>query len=305
MPMLKTLGFPMPSILKNYLRQLRSFLLFRTFARRRGVHYLGRGTLALAEGDNRADLLRATAGVSQPLITSVWGQLASTLRPTVVLDIGANYGEIFMSARYPEAKQIYVFEANSALTPFLKQSASTHHDGDRIRIIESLLSDSNTVVNFTVDEKWSGTSSAIGEISDHACRFKGPGREAFSSKQITCTTLDQFIDVETWGKDERLLFKLDVEGFEGRVLKHLLPLLSHTERFAGIVEFNWSFLERAGTPPEEVFRSLQMGNVVLKLNRNNALTKVSRVEELDDHNDLLIASPNVQTAFRLPLLARL
>ena len=156
----------------------------------------------------------------------MWNDLVLNYDPEVVLDIGANYGEIVFNSDYSEStKSIYVFEANPKLVPFLERSASSHPCSKKIEIFSCLVgSETKANVRFHIDTESSGRSSAL--------------ENNFIQDSVSISTEMKKIDDIITESIETLLFKVDVEGFEPFVLKGMKEIITNTPNVIGIVEFN-------------------------------------------------------------------
>jgi hypothetical protein len=140
---------------------------------------LGSGKLYVNRADNRGKAILENNGVMQSQVSALWLSLVKLMSPTIVLDIGANHGEVSLSARYSQKARIMLFEPNPSLTPFLEQSISSHINRSQISLLTRLVSDSISEQPFYVDRKWSGTSSALGPLIEETKSFKGEGPESF------------------------------------------------------------------------------------------------------------------------------
>jgi FkbM family methyltransferase len=265
-------------------------ILFGALPSRDGARFLGRGRLFISLRDNRGLRLRRYAGVLQPVISFTWRRIIDLIQPTAVIDIGANYGEVTFCARYPRLAEIYMIEPNPHLLPFLERSRAAHRDGGRMRLVDRVASDRSGDVAFTVDEKWSGTSSAIGEIEDPASRFKGQGPERFCELRVEAIRVDDLLGEMPEDRLRSLALKMDVEGYEGRVLQGMMGVLRRTGRFVGIVEFDPDNLQRAGTPPAEVLALMRRFGTVARFGHDGQLMVVESAEPPTAHCDLIITS---------------
>lgn len=165
-------------------------------------------------------------GQGQLNIKKMWNDLVLNHNPEVVLDIGANYGEIVFNSGYSEfTKRICVFEANPKLIPFLERSASSHPCSKKIEIFSCLVgSETKANVCFHVDAESSGRSSAL--------------ENNFIRDSLSISTEMKKIDDIIAESIETLLFKVDVEGYEPFVLKGMNEIITNTPNVIGIVEFN-------------------------------------------------------------------
>ena len=161
-------------------------------------------------------------------------------QPAVVVDVGLNYGEGLFSARYPGSVRAHGFEANPNLAPFLEQTRAEHPDADRIFLHFGVVSDvENQAVPFHIDTHWSGGSTAGGEARD-------PSR--YQTQMVNSTTVDNALAADyRLIESGTLLFKVDVEGFEERVLSGMSKSLAAARNAVGLVEFSPTLLKSAKT----------------------------------------------------------
>lgn len=190
------------------------------------------------------------------------------LGQVLCLDIGANYGECFANAEYGAAAVIAI-EANPLLLPFLEKTRSAHPDKDKIHLKNVLVADKcEENVDFHYSETWSGGGSA-------AVKGNNPKKMSLPSQPLKDI-------IENAGCDgfDSLLLKIDVEGYEGRVLGPYLEEMSN-KRVAGIIEFDTEMLQAAGTDPQVFYESLaERFHVFYTKRRSTELTKVSGWSDL-------------------------
>lgn len=265
---------------------LRNSLLFRTFAKHDSVLLFGRGELFVDTKDNRGRAILKSAGTTQPFTAMLWRRLVRTFDPQVVLDIGANYGEIALSSTYGPSTQIHLFEPNPYVTPYLEKSVSSRRDCENFHLHSELVGSSVGRQTFVIDRKWSGTSSAVGEISA-SDRVKGIGAEHFEELSVPSTTVDECLANSGLTPGLRLLFKIDVEGYEGHVVAGMRRTLRDAVAYAGIVEFDRTYLQRAGTNPDELLRYFSETGVLRGASGNRI---IERLDQLPEHVDLLVSS---------------
>jgi FkbM family methyltransferase len=276
-------------------------ILFGALPTRDGARFLGRGRLFVSPRDNRGLRLRRHVGVLQPLVTFTWRRIIELIQPTAVIDIGANYGEVTFCARYPRLAEIYVIEPNPHLLPYLERSRAAHRDGGRMHLVDRVASDRSGDVVFTVDEKWSGTSSAIGQIEDPTSRFKGQGPERFCELHVEAIRIDDLLTGLSADRLCNLAIKIDVEGYEGRVLQGMTGALRRAGRFLGIVEFDADNLQRAGTSPAEVLARMRALGTVASFGHDGQLVVVESSEPPASHCDLILTSdPLLLPALTVP-----
>lgn len=162
--------------------------------------------------------------------------LVHALKAKTILDIGANRGEFALAAAAldPDSK-IISFEPNPNVVAILEQDIARNGISN-IEVRPYGLSDRNDTLSLHVPLDNSGAAS-----------FGGADSQAY------------VVDVPVFVGDEVLpdlspeLVKIDVEGFEGRVVKGLEKLIARSRPII-ISEFCPVTLGRCGSSPEE-FRS--------------------------------------------------
>lgn len=265
---------------------LRNALLFGTLPKRESVLLIGRGELFVDTRDNRGRAILDSAGMTQPFTTALWRRLIKIIDPKIVLDIGANYGEIALSSTYSPGTQIHLFEPNPYVRASLEKSVLSRKDARNVHLHPELVGSTVGRQTFVIDRKWSGTSSAVGEISG-SDRIKGQGVEHFEEVTVPCTTIDECLASSGVAQGQRLLFKIDVEGYEGHVVSGMKSALRDAEAYAGIIEFDPNYLRRAGTDPDELVRYFAENGVLRGVYGNQIREHIGH---LPDHVDLLVAS---------------
>lgn len=173
-----------------------------------------------------------------------WREFNAHLKPGVVVDVGLNYGECLFGTNYAPNAQLWGFEANPRLMPFLEQSRRSHPDGERMTLTNCLVSDvAAEGIPFLVNPKWSGQSSAVREInvSPEALEFK------LAARPIDSVIPRSAVEGQT------VLFKMDIEGYESRAMTGFIETLKAVKRAVGFIEFTPQFMRWAGVKPEEFF----------------------------------------------------
>ncbi|WP_354267843.1 FkbM family methyltransferase [Bradyrhizobium ottawaense] len=245
------------------------------------IRFLGRCRLFVDPSDNRGQSVLRSCGVTQPRVSLVWRGLAKRIRPDIVLDIGANYGEISLSLKYSEQSQVHLFEPNPHVRRYLDRSVSTHVNRKNIIVHSEVVSDRPGFVEFVIDRKWSGTSSAVGEIEDSG--FKGGGEQSYERLNLPTLTIDHCIEAVSC---RSLLFKIDVEGYERQVMQGMERTLRGSASFGGIVEFDRNSLQRANTDPDAFVAQLRNIGIVHVLSGGT----LSEMKVPPSHCDLVIVS---------------
>jgi FkbM family methyltransferase len=282
----------------------RNMILFRAFPTPDGAWFIGRGRLFVDLTDRRGLRVRRRIGVSSAPSTAIWQQMVKSAAWQTVLDIGANYGEMTLSVRYGSCSTVYLFEANPYLKPYLARSIAAHRDSARMQLYQCVVSDKEGRTKFTVDRKWSGTSSAMVPFRDPEGLFKGGGEEIFEEVDLVACPIDVMLESRDVGP---LVFKIDVEGYEFHVLRGMARTLAKASCFIGLVEVDTDRLAAAGEPAHELVPYLSQFGVVARIGRDGPPKVINPSWRPPPafHTDLLLASdPGLLSSFRLPYLVR-
>jgi len=215
----------------------------------------------------RGRYLTTVGGISQPAVTSFWRRAVQQWQPTIALDVGMNYGEIIFSTHYASGTQIVGIEANPLLRPCIQQSLAAHPNRRQMTIVCALASDQQQqAVPFYVDRNWSGTSTAV-PLHTH--------RQIEKHAVDTITVDSLFADRPLTA--DRLLFKIDVEGYEQHVLAGMKRLLDGCAAALGLIECNTSFLQKAGVDVPRFLERLQRDFCVYVLAATDRLLQFPRL----------------------------
>ena len=198
--------------------------------------------LFLNPDDNRAAFLIRKRGVSQQALFDCWTGILERLRPDAIVDIGANYGEMFLPRRLAEGCELRQYEANPGLLRYLERSCAAHPDHPRAKVFAKGVSDREGTLRFFADLKWSGTSSFDFRSPDGA--YKGEGEAAFREVEVPVCTLDAAL-AELRPDAAAVAVKIDTEGHEPRILAAGRTLTQR--RFALVMEAQEGHLRRAGS----------------------------------------------------------
>ena len=196
-----------------------------------------------------------------------WRQTCTQLAPDLALDIGLNYGECAFAPDYAPATRVYGFEANVALQPFLERSLAEHPQRSQINLVWGLVGDHpGKSVEFFVDRAWSGGSTAAGP---------GQGRDArdFEKRTVPTVSVDATL-AQADTNPNTVVFKIDVEGYEARVLAGMKETIARATSMLGLIEFDAAMLARAGENVEDYWRFLQETFHVHAFLRNDDLIDV-------------------------------
>ncbi|WP_100407522.1 FkbM family methyltransferase [Bacillus solitudinis] len=236
--------------------------------------------------ENRGRALLISSGITQERLVKFWERSVKEYSPTTVLDIGVNYGECLFSVKYPTETKVYGVEANAQLIPFINKSLDNHPNKNQIQIINAFASNlEHQDQDFYIDTNWSGTSS---------------GKEIYS--QMVEKHLVQTVTVDSLLKDqdvskERILFKIDVEGYEAFVLEGMKQVINQSKSLLGIIEFDSVYLQNAGTHLDSFLANLTENFTVYLFDHAgelNLLTEVTieRIQKIlkssEIHIDLVL-----------------
>lgn len=177
-----------------------------------------------------------------------WREACSLLGPDLCLDVGANFGECGLGCRYESNAKVLVLEANPALMEHLERTHAMHPDADQIQVIHALVGASDALAQpLYVNRASTGRSTAVASITDD-----GSFGEAV---MVPMRSIDSLL-AERAMAPARMVFKVDVEGFEPAVMAGMAQTLARCEQALGYVELDTDFLERAGWSLETYDRHL-------------------------------------------------
>lgn len=172
--------------------------------------------------DGRAQELLRSAGDFNAGSLELWRRLVASHPWDLVIDVGANYGEMLVGAPLPAGAEVVAFEPNERLIPYLEQSLA---DADvRAVVVKEAVSDRSGTSWFFDDTAWSGTS----HLSDAIAPTSQPGLV-----HVTLTTLDDFFASTT---ARTACIKIDVEGHETKVLAGARQLFERLDHVAIMLE---------------------------------------------------------------------
>ena len=170
--------------------------------------------------DARGRELYRRGGVRDVEGVKLFRRLVDEFNPTVVVDVGANYGEVALSCRYAPSVEVHLVEANPRLVKRLRRSAAPLG----ARVHSGAASDRPTRLRLNMNGWYSGRSSTR------------PMAGVTRATEVEAFRLDDRIDVKP---EDRLLFKIDVEGAEMDVLRGMGGLLDGCAAWMGMVEVVW------------------------------------------------------------------
>ena len=107
-------------LLRELGRTFRNMLAFGVLPTPNGAWFIRRGRMFVDPTNRRGRRVRRRIGVSSSHNMELWRQIVQSGSWQTVLDIGANYGEVALSTRYPAGATIHLFEPN----PYLREDAA-------------------------------------------------------------------------------------------------------------------------------------------------------------------------------------
>jgi FkbM family methyltransferase len=169
--------------------------------------------------DSRGVLLAVYNGNLDRSAVATWRRLVNEIRPTVALDVGANYGEVSFSTRYHNGlRELHLVEPNPAVLLRLRET------------VQRAAGDYPSIVLHA-----GAASGAAGSARLNFHEHSGIASLQVQSDRgvlVDCFRLDERIRLRS---DDSLLFKIDVEGHEQAALEGMAGLL-HGRKAAGICE---------------------------------------------------------------------
>jgi FkbM family methyltransferase len=169
--------------------------------------------------DHRAWRMAIHRGALDADAIRIWKQLVEWCQPDLVLDVGANYGEVVLSTSYPRDADVHVFEPNPKLLPHLRRSLAATDLGATVHPVAVTTTTGTAALN--IDPRSSGNSSLE--------------PRQFDTRPLTVDTapLDELVP----GGHQRCVFKIDVEGAEPKVWASMTDTLAGCARWCGVVEY--------------------------------------------------------------------
>jgi len=182
-------------------------------------------TLYLDRADARSFALWQASGNINRRSMALWQALLRLHPWSLILDVGANHGEMLLWPELPRGARVYAFEPNPALAPLLRRSLAD--SGVAAEVVEAAVGSIDGRIALHLDRRWSGTSSLI------AANTSGDYRTV----EVPITRLDSFLaGLDGPAPGGSLLVKIDVEGLEAEVLQGLRPALNRWDRVAIMAE---------------------------------------------------------------------
>ena len=244
--------------------------------------------------ENRGRILYMTGGMTQPRLNLFWKTAVASFRPTLIVDVGVNYGECLFSVTYPKNSKVIGIEANPNLQPFIERSKKVHPNRKRINTIYAMASyEDSEKQSFFINKYWSGLSTAaLGKPNES---------KYYQQHDIPSITLDSLLNHYPMDK-EKLLFKIDVEGHEEKVIQGMLKSIKSCPYMLGFIEFDSKYLAKSDTDAHAFLSFLQEHFDLYVYLNNQDLYHFEQIslEKLQllfkkkyIHTDIILATPGV------------
>lgn len=207
-------------------------------------------TIHVDRTDRRGrDIVSGLGRGHQPALLSLWRRAVAATSPTLVLDVGANYGEFVLNGRYPPGTRVLAIEANPRVVPLLRRSIDAHPDHARIEL-HAVLAGGHDGGGATllVDPRWSGSAATSLDRSQDG--------DALVELAVPVRSIDALVAAAPTARGP-LVVKIDTEGSEADVLAGLGAVLAAATEVVAIVEFDPAHLRRRGTEPAALFAVLR------------------------------------------------
>lgn len=154
--------------------------------------------------DERGRRLVASNGNFNPHSLTLWNLALSLRNWSMVVDVGANYGEMLVGARLPAGAVVKAFEPNAAILEHLLRTLDDA--GLAVEVFPLAVGAEPGTVDFAIDTQWSGSSTLAGAGALVGDRWR--------HEHVEVTTIDAIV-----GTESTPCIKVDVEGHEFDVLR--------------------------------------------------------------------------------------
>ncbi|MBD9698164.1 FkbM family methyltransferase [Flavimobilis sp. GY10621] len=184
------------------------------------MNHLGR-TLHVSLLDSRGLQLVEAAGDLNPLSLRLWNLLVGRRDWDLVVDVGANYGEMLLGAAFPPGARAVAFEPLPEVNRLLRRSIA--ESGLDVEVAELAVSDFEGDVALMRDVSWSGKSSLK----------RASSATEVERVDVKATTLSAYFrDASV----RSACVKIDVEGAEAEVLAGAREFVDSVDEIALMVE---------------------------------------------------------------------
>lgn len=201
-------------------------------------------------GDRRGrEIVDGLGRGHQPALVALWRQAVASLAPDLVIDVGTNYGEFVLNARYAPGTRVIAVEANPRVVPILQRSIDGHPDREQISLHAILASDRDGgTEHLMIDPAWSGSAATSLDRTQAG--------DGLIDLRVPVRTLDDLLATDGSATPGSLVLKVDTEGSEWQVLAGMSRLLGDARTVVAIVEFDPEHQRRSGNEPDVLFERL-------------------------------------------------
>lgn len=195
----------------------------------RWIRVYGKARLLVRRDDARARRI-ARLGGSQPEKIAVF-RAAAMMRPEVIIDVGANYGE-FVAATADLGIATIAVEPNSAIAACLETTTKVWR---HVQVRREAIGDGDSETTFYIDAHESGSASLIADVP--ASGKNAPNRATLRPMRVSLRKLDTLIPECLGHFPQSCILKIDVEGGELGALRGAQELLASARWWRALVEF--------------------------------------------------------------------
>jgi FkbM family methyltransferase len=227
-----------------------------------------RGITRVINGTDRLLLSPKWRMIGERYEPEVWRALMNEVRVgDVIADVGSYVGlyTIALAQRIGASGTVVAFEPDDSNSRELKQHVELNSVADRVRIVRAAVGEREGFAEFASNLDSSFISGAIAASTKN------------KSVETQCVTLDGFFA----GKKLDLL-KIDVEGYEQKVLEGATELLTDERRsprtiFIEVHPYAWSAL---GTTSDSILQLLKRFNYEVKEIGGQTVERISEYGEI-------------------------
>lgn len=157
---------------------------------------------------------------------AIWEALLGQTEWTDIVDVGANYGEMLVRAKFPKSAKVLAIEPSPIIFPLLRDNIK--NAGVNCDCLPIAVSSQVGVATLCLDLHWSGLSSL-----EAAKTGQSPDTE---NTLVPTMPLDAVIGVDGDLRSKKILLKIDVEGHELSVLEGMKRITFESDTLAVLVE---------------------------------------------------------------------
>lgn len=207
-----------------------------------------------------------------------------------IIDVGANIGytAFLFNSVLTKGYKVFAFEPELKNFVELERLIKNEHLEETIIPLQIALGESKRTAKL-----WKNpTSHADHRIVDENIALEGE-REM---QDVSMQSLDAFLEERGIEKEPLSFIKIDVQGFEGPVIKGMQKTLERNPKAALVFEYSPYTMKQLGFAPEELVRSLlKEGYRMQVLNKDGSLspfdTKIQSSGEFGEYFDILCQKP--------------